>query len=118
MFEENENSLNIDVVKRLLQHNTNFCIESKIIRRGRLLLYNLTDYHVKFSIKTNKNLLKVFEVPYPFHVSDNGDSVVFSYRLYDLCRGNQDRLDIMEEVEQTGVNKFYDKRLTINNLDV
>ena len=118
MFDVKERSLNVDVVKTLLQHNTNFCIESKIIRRGKLLLYNITDYHVKFSIKTNKNLLKVFEVPYPFHVSEQNGSVVFSYRLQDLCGGNTCRMEDMSLVEQQGVNKFYDKRLIINNLDV
>ena len=115
---KHEQSLKVDVVKKLLQHNTNFCIDTKIIRRGRLLLFNVTDYYVKFSIKTNKNLLKVFEVPYPFHVSASNDSVVFSYRLHDLCKGNSARLEAAEKVERVGVNKFYDKRLTINNLDV
>ena len=117
MFDEFKNSLKIDTVKKLLQHNTNFCIDTKIIRRGKLLLYNVTDYHIKFSIKTNKNLLKVFEVPFPFHVSESNNSVVFSYKIDDLCRGNQKRLEALECVERIGVNKFYDKRLSINNLD-
>ena len=113
-----EPSLKVDTVKRLLQHNTNFCIDTKIIRRGRLLLFNVTDYHVKFSIKTNKNLLKVFEVPFPFHISGDDETVIFSYRLSDLCRDNEHKIEAMSNVERVGVNKFYDKRLTINNLDV
>ena len=118
MYKEILTSEDINIVKDMLQHNTNFRIDTKIIRRGRLLLYNIVDYHIKFSIKTNKNLLKVFEVPFPFLVTREHGSVIFSYKLDDLCKGNQNRLDIANGVDLIGTNKFYDKRLHIINMDL
>ena len=118
MYKEILTSEDINIVKDMLQHNTNFSIDTKIIRRGRLLLYNIVDYHIKFSIKTNKNLLKVFEVPFPFLVTREHGSVIFSYKLDDLCKGNQNRLDIANGVDLIGTNKFYDKRLHIINMDL
>ena len=111
-------SLDISVIRDFLQHNTNFCIDNKILRRGKLLLYNITDYHIKFSIKSNKNILKVFEVPYPFLIYKDNSSVTFSYKLSDLCKGNDVNLNILDDVEVIGSNKFNDKRLTIINMDL
>jgi hypothetical protein len=118
MFKDIIKSEDINIVKDMLQHNTNFSIDTKIIRRGRLLLYNIVDYHIKFSIKTNKNLMKVFEVPFPFLVTREHNSVIFSYKLDDLCKGNQNRIDITDGVGLIGSNKFYDKRLHIINMDL
>ena len=102
----------LKVLEHFLQQNVHFNIEHKTVRRGRLLLYNINDYYIKFTIITNKNLQKNYEVPYPYKITHNDTCVNFSYKIEDLCRGNINKEQHARQFEPV-VNKLYDKSLRI-----
>lgn len=109
-----------DTVKPLqgmLQKNVHFNIEHKTVRKGKLMLYNLHDYYVKFTILTNKDVLKTYEVPYPFHVNMNEHMVQFSYKVNDFCRDNHDKVEIVRSFEPLA-SKLYDEYLNIITVPV
>ena len=104
----------IDCVKQLLQKDVVFMLGQKSVRKGKLMLYNMNDYYVKFVIRTNKNINKTYEVPYPYQVTSDDTHVRFSYTIEDLCRGNMLKHDKIMGRYGSAVNKFFDKRLTIS----
>ena len=95
-----------------------FCIETKTVRKGKLLLFNQDDYYIKFLIQTNKNVNKNYEIPYPYSVASTKYGVVLSYTLEDLSRGNLDKLQYMQiHTPTTGTNKLHNKKLSITIID-
>lgn len=100
------------MLENFLQRDVNFNIEHKTVRRGRLLLYNINDYYIKFTIMTNKNLQKNYEVPYPYMIKNHDSHVVLSYKIHDLVRGNNNKDIIARQFEPVS-NKLYDKNLYI-----
>lgn len=102
----------LKVLDDFLQRDVSFNIEHKTVRKGRLLLYNINDYYVKFTILTNKNVHKNYEIPYPYMISSNDTHVDFSYKIHDLCRGNYPKEQIARQFEPVA-NKLYDKNMRI-----
>ncbi len=63
MFDVKDEIHDINILNELLQRDVVFYIKQKVLRKGKLLLYNQADYYIKFNILTNKNILKNFEIP-------------------------------------------------------
>jgi hypothetical protein len=95
-----------------------FSIEDKTVRKGKLLLFSCDDYYVKFVLQTNKNINKNYEIPYPYKVRFDESHVSFSYKLIDLCRDNQDKLQyVLIHTPTSNTNKLHDKKLNITIVD-
>lgn len=108
----------MECVKRLLQKDVVFHLGQKSVRKGKLILFNMADYYVKFIIKTNKNINKTYEVPYPYHVTHDNRHVSFSYTIKDLVRSNMIKHDMIICKYGSTTNKFFDKKLTISVIDM
>lgn len=106
------------MLESMLQKNVIFNIGAKTIRKGTLLLYNINEYYIKFTIKTNKGLIKTYDVPYPYDVSQGDNCVCMSYTLQDFCRGNSVKEEFIRRLPPTGNNKLYDSKLIITNIGV
>jgi hypothetical protein len=103
---------NLKLLEEYLQKNVNFNIEHKTVRRGKLLLYNINDYYIKFTIVTNKDINKTYEVPFPYKISKTDTHIKFSYKIEDLCHGNIKKEEYIRQFEPIS-NKLYDKNLRI-----
>lgn len=101
------------VLEQLLQKDVSFCINHKVLRRGRLLLYNVSDYHIKFTILTNKNINKYYELPFPFVVKKDGHNVILSYQIQDFCRGNDVKEAFVKSIAHEN-SKLYDQEIVIS----
>ena len=100
-----------------LQHNVTFSIGPKTVRKGRLMLYNIHDYYIRFIIKTNKDLTKTYEIPYPFKIHRDKDSVHMSYTIDDLCNDNRKKAEFVEEFKTENPNKLFNNTLILTNIN-
>jgi hypothetical protein len=108
----------LDCIKNLLLKQTVFSLGEKTVRKGRVMLFSCSDYYVKFVIQTNKNVIKNYEIPYPYKVTYDKSHVNFSYQLFDLCKENEDKLQQMKiYTPPTNCNKLHDKKLTITIIE-
>lgn len=108
----------ISELKNFLLKPVVFMLQDKTVRRGKLLLYHQHDYYIKFTIQTNKNLNKTYEVPYPYKIIPRTSQITFSYLIEDLCKGNANKIDFITSVTPTSsVNKVHNKQLTISVID-
>ena len=111
--------INLQHVKELLLKNVVFTINEKTVRRGKLLICNQDEYYIKFVLQTNKNVNKNYEVPYPYSVCSNESQVIFSYKILDLCKGNEMKhAMITAKTPTSNCNKLHDKRLIISIVDL
>lgn len=107
----------LKLLEPYLQKNVMFNIETKTVRRGKLLLYNIKDYYLKFIIKTNKDINKTYEIPYPYDIIPGPNSIRLSYKIIDLCVGNVKKSDHVLQYEPEVNSKLYDKTVIITNID-
>ena len=107
----------MQLLEQMLQKSVIFNIGTKTIRRGRLLLFNIDEYYIKFTIKTNKDIIKTYDAPYPYDITEGDNSIKLSYKLEDVCRGNSRKEEFIREQIPIGNNKLYDTKLIITNID-
>lgn len=108
----------LECIKNILLKQAVFTLGDKTVRKGKVMLFSCNDYYVRFVIQTNKNVLKNYEIPYPYKVTHDESHVCFSYSLFDLCRENMDKLQkIKIYTPPVGCNKLHDKKLTISIIE-
>ena len=75
--------MNNNALDQFLQKDINVVFNKKTIRKGKLILYTSKDFYLSLIIKTNKNINKTFDVPYPFNMelNEQESQIVFDYRL-------------------------------------
>tara|TARA_Y100000310_G_C20278959_1_gene621670 strand:- start:290 stop:628 length:339 start_codon:yes stop_codon:yes gene_type:complete len=81
--------IQIDVeecLKKFLQKTIKIQTKEKVLKEGRLILFNVKDFYVIFTFKTVKNELKKYEMPIPYKTSMDDSTGVFDYRFE--CLGN------------------------------
>lgn len=105
------------LLEDMLQKNVVFNIGTKTIRRGKLLLFNIDGYYIKFTIRTPKGVNKTYDAPYPYEITPGVNSVKLSYMLQDFCRGNTVKEEFLRQQTPVGNNKLYDTKLIITNID-
>ena len=106
----------LKLLEDYLQKNVTFCIDTKTVRRGRLLLYNIKDYYIKFLIRTNKNINKNYELPYPYDITEGVGCIKLTYKIKDLCRDNDMKEEFVRSYTPVENSKLYDKTVIITNI--
>ena len=104
-----------DSIAGILQKNLKFSINDKTIKEGRLLLYNIKDYYIIFTLRTPKDIVKAYEIPMPFHISKVSGNLYFNYSVAGLTKGDPDKQILIKLLlAKIGKkSKFYDNTLTI-----
>ncbi len=100
--------------KDLLLTDITFAINSKIIKRGRLLNLSIKDFFVYFQLEVAKGGIKLFEIPYPFNIiQDNDQKIIFDYRLNTLVFEDVLNLLKIKKFKPKKNCKFYDVEVVI-----
>jgi len=110
--------ITLNVLKNFLLKPVVFILNDKTVRKGKLILFHQSDYYVKFTLQTNKNITKIYEIPYPYKILARNEQVTFSYMISDLCRDNYNKTEyIFDNTPKEGINKVHDKQLTISVIE-
>ena len=111
MITENTNT----VLKHALQRDVVFEVNGKILRQGKIILFNIKDFYISFNILTPKNIVKTYELPMPFEIILQDDGILCDYSVANITRKDQ----VTEYLIRSVYNKFgkksklYDSKLTI-----
>tara|TARA_R110000751_G_C13456373_1_gene444808 strand:- start:123 stop:476 length:354 start_codon:yes stop_codon:yes gene_type:complete len=102
-------------LKEFLQQKVQFVLNDKVIREGKLMLFNIKDFYISFIIFTKKRQNKTYELPVPFRVIPTNETLVFDYRLKNIHHN-----DFMQKLYITQIyskvnkkSKLYDNVLVI-----
>ena len=103
----------------LLQCNIQFVLGTKTIKQGKLLVYSVKDYIISFTIRNNKNQLKVYDVYYPYEARLNKKKqLVFDYSIDTLVSNKLDLVELIsQESEDIKNHKIFDSELLIIDAD-
>ena len=92
-----------ELCKSILQRDVRFVLnDKKVLRRGKLILFNTKDYFITFTIDSTKNTRKVYEVYYPFSITDNKEQnrLEFGYRVEDMSNDMQIHVHLLNAVSK------------------
>ena len=106
-------------LRAALQKNVTFNVNDKTLREGKLILFNIKDFYVKFNIITPKNIAKVYDLPVPFDINASRNQIVFDYTLHNVVKDDRVTQFLVTTVNnKLGKNsKLYDSKLTIEFMD-
>ena len=104
-----------DYFKDLLQRDIQFVLNDKILREGKLIVFNIKDFYVSFVIHTKKNQTKTYDIPLPYGVFTNQTDVVLDYTLKHVHYNKPSIGRLIEDIGKSvgKKSKLYDTYLTI-----
>jgi len=99
----------------LLQKDVQFNLKNKTLKEGKILLFNVKDFYINFTIRTKKDVVKTYEIPMPFNVTSSGRCVIFDYNVDHISK-NDIIIQTLITLLQTKIgkkSKFFNNTLTI-----
>ena len=102
-------------LKILLQRDIKFTINDKVLREGKLILFNLKDYYIECTMINKNDQHKMYEVPVPFNITITPNKVLYDYSILRATKRNVDnRIAVKMLASNVGKkSKFYDNTLII-----
>lgn len=99
----------------ILQHVVEIKLGSKVIRRGKFILYTIKDFVITVHLKTDTTN-KQYDIFYPFDVQIDKESITCDYTIENLMRRkNSDLYTCLQSVScNNKSNKFLDQKLKIS----
>jgi hypothetical protein len=96
-----------------LQRNVVFVLENKIIKEGKLFLYNEKDYYLIFYMRSGNNEQKKFEIPYPFSVERKNNYLILDYSLSAISGGDSELYYRLISLNQNSNSRFYNTKIIV-----
>lgn len=106
-----------DACKFLLQKKVTLEIKGKILKEGKVILFNQKNFFITFILVNEKNNKIKIEVPIPFDVEIHKDEnlVYFDYRIKTLAKHAPEiEPNLLVYPKKSTGNKYWDSILLIN----
>jgi hypothetical protein len=101
-------------ISKFLLSNIKFHIGEKVLKRGQLILFKIKEFYYVFTIKNEKGELKEYQLPYPFEIIEDTDSLGFSYKLDKFYNKNEFVEFKIKVIERNKKNKLYDSIVVLS----
>lgn len=100
--------------QKYLQSKVSFRCKNKILKTGKLTLFSIKQYFIRFHIETDKKTIKILELPYPFLVEEQiNNTCTLNYKLTSLCNNHTSTVKTLKLVNAKFTNKIYDNIVSI-----
>ena len=101
-----------------LQKSITFSIETKILKKGKLILFCIKDFFCVFTLlcEEKKNKRIVYEIPYPFDLQVLNNKLVFDYTLNTFCKVNKELAQVVNKLQIKKPAKIFNKKITLTPL--
>lgn len=98
----------------LLRDIVFFIDNGKTLKRGKLILFRFKEFHFNFTLKTEKDEHKIYEVPYPYNYEVGQDYLKFSYNLDDFTLKDSNLYYIAKTMNKSSASKLYEAKLVLS----
>lgn len=105
-------------VNDLLQQNIGFYLESKALKKGKLILFCIKDFFCTFTIisEEKKNKKIIYEIPYPFSFSSSNNCLTFDYTIDSFCKYNKGLYEQYKKIVINKPSKLFNKKVFVKPL--
>ena len=95
--------------RNFLQSKVTFEIGNKIIKRGKLILIAVKDFHIFLVLQSDGGDIKQFIIPFPFDVTRlSPNEIALDYTLKTLSFNNNDLLLKLRTSTRKKNTRFFD----------
>jgi hypothetical protein len=101
-----------DKLKDLMLETVDFKIDNKILKHGKIKVFNTKQFFIKFKLENNADT-KEYEVPYPFRVEKLKDGFLFDYCLSSFIPNTEESYWKMRALNSENASKLHEKYLII-----
>jgi hypothetical protein len=106
------------ILQDFLQSKVTFRCDNKVLKTGKLKLFNIKQYFIKFYLETDKGESKILELPYPFLMRlNNNGTCTLNYNISSLCNNTRPIIDQLKSCKLSMSHKIYDNTITITPLN-
>tara|TARA_R110002074_G_scaffold108121_1_gene233495 strand:- start:455 stop:805 length:351 start_codon:yes stop_codon:yes gene_type:complete len=99
-----------DSLKQFLLQNIIIKTDKKILKRGKLKIFQVKQYYINFTLEFNESI-KSYEIPYPFKVEDAEVGAILNYHLSSFIPPKQ--LNKVKFLDNSSKSKIYDNLVYI-----
>lgn len=104
-----------DHLKPFLLQNVAICTDKKIIRKGKLRIFQMKQHYAKLTLE-DEIRTRLYEIPYPYDITTDGRKLTLSYQLNKFL--NIGDLDFQVKfLDSTKRSKLYDTNVFIMPLE-
>lgn len=102
------------ILQDYLQSKVVIKCNNKVLKTGKLTLFNVKQYFIRFYIETDKKTTKVLELPYPFLMGkDDNGLCTLNYKISSLCNNHAPTVNLLKTVSKSTTSKIYDNIVNI-----
>ena len=101
-----------DELKKMVLKNVNFKIDNKILRTGKLQIFNTKQFFIRFKI-LNNDVEKDYELPYPYRIQTIENGILFDYCLSAFCPFKDEMYYKLLLCDKSNAAKIHNRYLTI-----
>lgn len=102
------------ILQNYLQSRVIFKCNNKVLKSGKLTIFNIKQYFIRFNIETDKKTTKILELPYPFLMNIQDDGIcTFNYKLTSLCNNHITTVNALKNTSKVNASKIYDNIVSI-----
>jgi hypothetical protein len=94
-----------------LQRDVVFALNNKILKEGKLILFNQKDYYIIFYLKGADGEQKKYEIPYPYSITKNKNYLNLSYDLKDISKNDSELYYKLIGLNQKSNSRLYNNTM-------
>jgi hypothetical protein len=97
-------------LKKCILKNVNFVIDNKSIRSGKIKVFNIKQFFIRFKILID-DIEKEYELPYPYKLIETDNGFIFDYCLSAFCPPSNENYYKMLLCDKSNASKIYNNYL-------
>lgn len=103
------------IIIKYLQNKLTFSIDKKVVKTGKLILFNIKDFYMNFTLKDVNNCTKHYSIPYPFSIKESTNKTIsLIYNLDILAKNNHELLYKMKLLSKKKNSKLYNSTIVVS----
>lgn len=99
-------------LKPIILRQVEFQIDGKVIKRGKVKVFNAKQFFLKFKLDNN-GTVKDYELPYPYRVELIDGGFLFDYSLSAFIPPTEEAYWKLRTINKSECSKLHDKYLHI-----
>lgn len=100
-------------LQKFLQSKITIKCDNKVLKTGKLKLFTVKQYFIRFYLENEKKENKVLELPYPFLVHNENNMLTFNYKLTSLSFNNNKMTARLKYLKNSTTSKVFDNFVEI-----
>jgi hypothetical protein len=96
----------------LILQTVSFVLDDKVIKEGRIKIFNTKQNFIKFRLETDGED-KEWELTYPYDIRETGNGYIFDYSLSAFCPRTEDAYWKMFLMDRSDSSKMYNNWLYV-----